>query len=63
MIEQLAAEGRSRDEIRTIVMQQFNLDATAAEFMIAVALGEIAGDVVAVDQDGNEQNDPYNSAP
>lgn len=63
MIEQLAAEGRSRDEIRAIVMQQFNLDATAAEFMIAVALGEIAGDIVAVDQDGNEIDDPYNTAP
>lgn len=53
MIEELAEQGLPRDEIRKRVMKQFSVDEVEAEFMIAIALGEIDGDVVEYDQNGN----------
>jgi hypothetical protein len=56
MIEELAAQGLSRTEIRKQVQSVFGIDEIDAEFMIAIALGEIAGDVVEVDPDQPEES-------
>lgn len=49
----MAAAGRPRVEILAEVMRAFGVDEVEAEFMIAVALGEIDGDVVIVDEEGD----------
>ena len=54
MIQEMADAGRSRDEIRTEVMLAFGVNEAEAEFMIAIALGEIDGDVVMIDEQGRE---------
>lgn len=58
MIQEMADAGRSRDEIRAEVMLAFGVNEEEAEFMIAIALGEIDGDVVMVDEQGREIRDP-----
>lgn len=57
MIEEMAAAGRPRVEILAEVMRAFGVDEVEAEFMIAVALGEIDGDVVLVDEEGDVLSD------
>jgi hypothetical protein len=54
MIEELAAQGKSREEIRIEVMRAMNVSAQEAEFIISVALGEIEGDIITVDTAGKE---------
>ena len=54
MIQEMADAGRTRDEIRAEVMRAFGVNEEEADFMIAIALGEIDGDVVTVDENGQE---------
>jgi hypothetical protein len=58
MIQEMADAGRTRDEIRAEVMRAFGVGEDEAEFMIAIALGEIDGDVLVVDEQGQEIRDP-----
>jgi hypothetical protein len=53
LIEQMQIDGKSREEIIATVMSYFGLSKEEAAFMVAVALGEIDGDVIELDAHGN----------
>ena len=44
----------SREEQIVLRMQVLGVSRTEAEFITAIELGEISGDVIAIDADGNE---------
>jgi hypothetical protein len=63
MIQKLLDKGMIRAEIiRFLIDNRIAPDSATAEFMIAISLGEIGGDVVIVDDDGNEQPKPVSSS-
>lgn len=63
MIQKLLDDGMTRVEIaRFLVDNGIAPDDVEAEFMIAISIGEIEGDVIVVDDDGNEHPKPIASS-
>ena len=55
MIKQLLEEGMTREQVvQALIDNKFALGEVEAEFMIGIELGEIDGDVIVVDDYGNE---------
>ena len=55
MIKQLLEEGMTREQVvQVLIDNNFALGEVEAEFMIGIELGEIDGDVIVVDDYGNE---------
>ena len=54
MIEELIAQGLPGDEIVRQVMAAFGIPEIEARFMVGIVTGDITGDVIEVDEDGNE---------
>ena len=47
-------EGATREETIKLTAQALEISEAEAEFIVAQELGEIEGDVIALDDDGNE---------
>lgn len=58
MILELIAQGLSREEIITIYIEQLGFTQSAAEFIYAIETGEIAGDVITVDEGAPDEPTP-----
>ena len=54
MILELLDLGLSKEQIVTIYIEQLNFIRSEAEFAVAIELGETIGDVIVVDEFGNE---------
>ena len=55
MIKELMAQGMTREQVvQALIDNKFALGEVEAEFMIGIELGEIDGDVIVVDDYGNE---------
>jgi hypothetical protein len=55
MIKQLMDQGLTREQVvQVLIDNKFALGEVEAEFMISIELGEIDGDVIVVDDYGNE---------
>ena len=55
MIKRLLEKGLTREQVvQTLIDNKFALGEVEAEFMIGIELGEIDGDVIVVDDYGNE---------
>ena len=54
MIEEMIDAGVPEDEIVRRVMEAFGISEVEARFMVGIVTGEITGDVIEVDEDGNE---------
>lgn len=55
MIKELMEQGLTREQVvQVLIDNKFALGAVEAEFIIGIELGEIDGDVIVVDDYGNE---------
>jgi hypothetical protein len=54
MIEEMLKAGVPEEEIVQRVMDAFGIGEVEARFMVGIVTGEISGDVIEVDDDGNE---------
>lgn len=52
--KEIKKDGLSRDDIIKIIMETTGNDLTTAEFIYALEVGEIQGDTITVDKNGNE---------
>ena len=54
MIEEMLNAGVPEDEIVRRVMDAFGINEVEVRFMVGIVSGEIPGDMIVVDEDGNE---------